>query len=374
MWMQRSWNGFGRTLVNPTGIRKLGTSSRPRVLLLDEIQLATNELEKLKESADVLHNETTSRKEFLRAISPGGPYDGIRGLYRHFGGAKSIQITGRFDQELVDALPSSLNFLVHNGAGYDQLDIPALSARDIQTANVPTVVNEASADTALFLLIGAMRRFALAMNELHTGKFNSQFPFRTASDPESKVLGIVGAGGIGQALAKKAAHALGMRILYHNRNRLPDAKETAGMPSGERMQYCHTLDELLESSDAVSLHCPITPETRHLMSDAQFSKMKQSAVLINTARGPVVDEAAMVHALDAGTIAGVGLDVYENEPKLHPGLLELAKSKALLLPHVATLSLETQTAMEATCLNNLMHGLASGKLAYTVREQEKIQF
>ncbi|WFD42887.1 glyoxylate reductase [Malassezia psittaci] len=254
------------------------------------------------------------------------------------------------------------------------VDISALSARGIQTANVPTVVNEASADTALFLLIGAMRRFPLAMNELHTGKFNSQFPFRTASDPESKVLGIVGAGGIGQAFAKKAAHALGMRILYHNRNRLSDAKETGGMPSGERMQYCETLSQLLESSDAVSLHCPITPETRHLISDEQFSKMKRSAVLINTARGPVVDEAAMVRALNAETIAGVGLDVYENEPKLHPGLLELAKSKALLLPHVATLSLQTQTAMEATCLNNLMHGLATGKLLYTVREQEGIRF
>ena len=254
------------------------------------------------------------------------------------------------------------------------VDIPALSARGIQAANVPVVVNEATADTALFLLIGAMRRFPLAMNELHTGNFNSRFPFRIASDPKSKVLGIVGAGGIGQTFAKKAAHALGMRILYHNRNRLSDARETDGMPSGERMHYCDTLDKLLENSDAVSLHCPITPETRHLMSDAQFSKMKRSAVLINTARGPVVDEAAMVRALQEGSIAGAGLDVYENEPKLHPGLLELAKSKAMLLPHVATLSLQTQTAMEATCLTNLMHGLATGKLSYTVREQENIQF
>lgn len=239
---------------------------------------------------------------------------------------------------------------------------------------MPTVVNEASADTALFLLIGAMRRFPLAMAHLRAGSFNQQFPFRTASDPEGKVLGIVGAGGIGQALAKKAANALGMQVIYHNRRQLSNEQEMAGMQSGTRMNYCASLDELLAKSDAVSLNCPLTPETRHLISDAQFAKMKRTAVLINTARGPVVDEEALVRALQQETIAGAGLDVYEHEPKVGEALRALGETRALLLPHVGTLSLQTQTAMEAACIDNLLHGLATGKLRYTVREQEGVAF
>lgn len=146
------------------------------------------------------------------------------------------------------------------------------------------------------------------------------------------------------------------------------------MPEGTRLQYCATLGELLEQSDAVSLHCPLTPETRQLISDAQLAQMKPTAVLINTARGPVVDEEALVRALEQQTIAGAGLDVYENEPSVHPKLLELAKTRAVLLPHVGTLSLQTQTDMEATCIRNLEHGLATGRLAYTVREQEGVAF
>lgn len=315
-------------------------------------------------------NEAKTRDELIQAFAPGGKYANIRGMYRHFGGARSIRISGRFDEELVGALPESLKFIVHNGAGYDQLDIPALSARGIQAANVPTVVNAATADTALFLLIGAMRRFPLAISQLHSGVFNQQFPFTSASDPEGKVLGIVGAGGIGQEFAQKAAHAFGMRVLYHNRRRRSEAQEQEGMPAGRPMTYVASLDELLEQSDAVSLNCPLTPETKHLISTPQFQRMKKTAVLINTARGPVVDEAALVHALEAGEIAGCGLDVYENEPAVHPKLLELASSKAMLLPHVGTLSLETQTNMEATCIRNLEHGLDTGALSYTVKEQE----
>ncbi|KAI3628282.1 hypothetical protein CBS14141_002283 [Malassezia furfur] len=348
-------------------VRALATASRPKVLLLDEIQLATKDLDRLAQTADVLRNDTQSRDEFLAAVGPGGKYADIRGLYRHFGGARSVRITGRFDEELVDKLPA-----VRERA--NPVDIPALTAKGIQAANVPTVVNEASADTALFLLIGAMRRFPLAMAHLRAGSFNQQFPFRTASDPEGKVLGIVGAGGIGQALAKKAANALGMHVIYHNRRQLSNEQETAGMPSGTRMNYCASLDELLAKSDAVSLNCPLTPETRHLISDAQFAKMKRTAVLINTARGPVVDEEALVRALQQETIAGAGLDVYEHEPKVGEALRALGETRALLLPHVGTLSLQTQTAMEAACIDNLLHGLATGKLRYTVREQEGVAF
>lgn len=256
------------------------------------------------------------------------------------------------------------------------VDIPALTARGIQAANVPTVVNVATADTALFLLIGAMRRFPLAMAQLHQGHFNQQFPQTVAEDAEGQVLGIVGAGGIGHTLAQKAAHALGMHVVYYNRRQLSPEKEAEGMPGGRPMRYCRSLDHLLQESDVVSLHCPLTPETKHLISDAQFKQMKPHAILVNTARGPVVDEEAMVRALESNTIAGVGLDVYEHEvrpttdqPSIHPQLMAMRTSKALLLPHVGTLTLQTQTAMEATCIRNLEHGLETGKLSYTVKEQ-----
>lgn len=345
-------------------------STRPQVLLMDEVQLAKKDLERLSSHAEVLRNHTQSRDELIRAFSPGGPFAQVRGMYRHFGGARSIRVSGRFDQELVDALPETLKFIVHNGAGYDQLDVPALTRRGVQVANVPTVVNEATADTALFLLLGALRQFPRAMGHMQQGHFHRHFSFMEASDPEGLTLGIVGAGGIGRTLARKAAHALGMHVVYYNRHRLSDELETQGMPEGARMEYALSLDALLGQSDVVSLHCPLTPQTRHMIGAAQLARMPSHAILINTARGPIVDEAALVDALERGVIAGAGLDVYENEPEVHPGLLRLATSKALLLPHVGTLSLQTQTDMEALCLRNLEHGLSTGRLLFTVKEQE----
>ena len=154
-------------------------------------------------------------------------------------------------------------------------------------ANVPTVVNEATADTALFLLLGALRQFPRAIGQMQAGKFNSQFSFRDASDPEGLTLGIVGAGGIGRTLARKAAHALGMHIVYHNRTRLSEELEMQGMPEGKRMEYALSLDSLLGQSDVVSLHCPLTPQTHHLIGAAQLARMPSHAILINTARGPI---------------------------------------------------------------------------------------
>lgn len=292
-------------------------SSRPQILLMDEIELAKTDLERLSAHADILHNETRSRGELMTAFQPGGRYSQVRGIYRHFGGTRSIKVSGRFDEELVQSLPLNLRFVVHNGAGYDQLDIPSLTHRGIQVANVPTVVNEATADTALFLLIGALRQFPRAMGDLQKGVFHQQFSFAQASDPEGLTLGILGAGGIGRTLARKAAHALGMHIVYHNRHRLTEEQETQGMPEGKKMEYALSLDSLLGQSDVVSIHCPLTPQTKGLISGPQLARMQPHAILINTARGPIVDEEALVHALDQGVIAGAGLDVYANEVCIH---------------------------------------------------------
>lgn len=248
------------------------------------------------------------------------------------------QVTGLFDAELVEGLPSELKFICHNGAGYDQsephhvlsldcelmkhsVDIAACTERRIQVSNVPTAVDDATADTALFLLLGAIRQFGLAQSNLRAGSFNAGLAL--SHDPKGKTLGVIGMGGIGRALATRC-RALGMDIRYHNRNRLsPDLEAGAKYVS---------VDELLRTSDVVSLNLPLNANTKHYMGRDQFKAMKRGAILINTARGGVVDEAALVQALDEGEIAGCGLDVYEEEPKIHEGLLR--SDKAFLLPHV----------------------------------------
>ena len=350
----------------------VAAAAKPKVLLLDQIKLATKELGQLSKLAEVVESTAKTRQELIDRFKSGGEYAQVVGIYRHFGGARSVKITGRFDAQLVSQLPPSLRFIVHNGAGYDQLDVNALSQKGIQASNVPTAVDDATSDVALYLLLGALRRFPLAKSQMNNGDFNSKFSFLDARDPRAKTLGIVGAGGIGRAFAYKASHALGMKVIYHNRNRLSSDVESQAAKGG--MQYVKTLDELLQQSDVVSLHCPLTPATKGLVGRQQLEIMKKEAVLINTARGPVVKEQELAEALEQGVIAGAGLDVFEAEPLIHPRLLALKDSKVELLPHVGTLTLETQTEMEAVCLRNLIHGLESGKLSFTVPEQKGVEF
>ncbi|SNX82777.1 related to 2-hydroxyacid dehydrogenase [Melanopsichium pennsylvanicum] len=348
------------------------SKDKPKVLLLDQVKLATTELSQLSNVANVVESTAKTRQELLDKFKNGGEYSDVVGIYRHFGGARSIKITGRFDEHLVSQLPQTLRYIVHNGAGYDQLDIQALSQKGIQASNVPSAVDDATSDVALYLLLGALRRFPMAKAQMKEGNFNSAFPFLDARDPRGKTLGVVGAGGIGRAFAHKASHALGMKVIYHNRNRLSPDVESQAAKGG--MQYIETLNQLLAQSDVVSLHCPLTPATNGLIGQQQLQAMKKDAILINTARGPVVKEEELAQALEEGIIAGAGLDVFEAEPKIHDRLLALKDSKVELLPHVGTLTLETQTEMEAVCLRNLMKGLETGKLGFTVPEQKDVNF
>ncbi|MCO5597316.1 hypothetical protein L7F22_051392 [Adiantum nelumboides] len=356
------------TITRQASIEK---ETLPKILLLDEVHLAKDELAELQGKATVLLSKAVSRAQLMAMLAPGGEYDDIAGIYRHFGAGRSVKLTGRFDAELVAALPQSLRFLVHNGAGYDQLDVAALSSRNIQASNVPKAVDDATSDIALFLLLGALRRIPAAQLQLAQGCFNSHFASTSARDPRGKVLGIVGAGGIGRALAYKASHALGMSVIYHNRRPLTIEEEEAAAKSG--MEYVPTLEGLLERADVVSLHCPLTQETRGLIGRAQLARMKPGAVLINTARGAIVKERELAEALENNVIGGAGLDVYEVEPAVHARLLA-QKDKVLLLPHIGTLTYETQREMEAVCLRNLIAGLDTGRLKFTVPEQQSVSF
>ncbi|KAL6717917.1 glyoxylate reductase [Lecanora helva] len=245
------------------------------------------------------------------------------------------------------------------GAGYDQVNVKDCTKAGIRVSNTPTAVDAATADTSLFLMLGALRGFSLPLMNLRKGEFRGKTAPPLGHDPEGKLLGILGMGGIGRDLKKKA-EALGMKVQYHNRNPLPvelsgDAKYVG-------------FEELLETSDVISVNVPLNEATRHMISTAQFKKMKDSVVIINTARGAVIDEAALVQALADGKVLSAGLDVYEEEPKIHRGLVE--NPHVLLLPHLGTWTVETQTKMELWNIDNVRSALETGKLKSPVPEQK----
>ena len=269
-------------------------------------------------------------------------------------------MTGRFDQELIGVLPSSLKFISHNGAGYDSIDASACASRGISVSNTPGAVDASTADTTLFLIIGALRRVHIPATALRAGKWRGRMCL--THEPEGKTLGILGMGGIGTAVARRAI-PFGMRVQYHNRTRVPTAQNPVGA------KYV-SFEELLRTSDVISVHLPLNASTRGLISREQFARMKDGVVLINTARGPIVNEDALVEALDGGKVWGAGLDVHEHEPKIHPGLI--GNENCVLLPHVGTGTLETQRKMEVLVCENIKNALERGCLKTPVFESKKM--
>ncbi|KAG8168851.1 hypothetical protein KVR01_001600 [Diaporthe batatas] len=340
-------------------------TSRPRVLQLGAIKHAHETWDAVGGIADIVVPRSTGRTGFL-AEAASGAFDGCLVAYRTFG---SVSITGRIDLDLLSALPPSLKYICHNGAGFDQIDVPACTSRGIKVSNVPTAVDDATADTAMFLMLGALRNFPLGVHNLRQGGWRGREDDGTlpalGHDPQGKSLGIVGMGGIGRNMAKKAL-AFGMRILYHNRTRLPEDVE-AELGGA---QYCD-FDTLLKTSDVLSLNLPLNPHTRHIISTRELAMVKPGVVIINTARGAVIDEAALVEALDSGRVASVGLDVYENEPDVHPGLL--ANPRALLVPHMGTWTVETEAKMEQWTMANVQTAINHGRLKSIVPEQRGME-
>ncbi|MCJ1407656.1 hypothetical protein MMC19_001727 [Ptychographa xylographoides] len=338
----------------------MSSSSKPRILLLGEIEHedAEKDWRSLSNLAELVTPKATSRADFIKECES-GELDGIVATFRTF---SSVTITGRVDTELIQALPKSLKYICHNGAGYDQIDVPDCTAHGIHVSNVPTAVDDATADTGIFLLIGALRGFNVPLLNLRKGEFRGKSAPALGHDPEGKLLGILGMGGIGRNMAKKL-RAFGMEVQYYNRKKL-----SVDLEAGAK--YVE-FEELLKTSDVISLNLPLSPKTRHIISTPQFKLMKPGVIIINTARGAVMDEAALVSALDNGTVASVGLDVYENEPEIHPGLM--SNDKVMLLPHMGTATVETQTAMEKWNISNVRMALEEGRLRSPVPEQSDMQ-
>lgn len=259
-------------------------------------------------------------------------------------------LTERVDAELLDAAGPQLQVVANVAVGYDNIDVPACVQRGVIATNTPGVLTEATADIAFALILMATRRTGEGERVIRSGRpWKWGMFYLLGSGLQGKTLGVVGMGGIGQATARRA-RAFGMEVIYQSRSEL--APEVAAELGARRVE----LDELLATSDVVSLHCPYSPTTHHLIGAPQLAAMRDSAYLVNTARGPIVDEAALVDALRDGQIAGAGLDVYEREPLVHSGLLEL--DNVALLPHLGSATVETRTAMANLAADNALAALA----------------
>lgn len=255
-------------------------------------------------------------------------------------------LTESVDAAVMDAAGPSLRIIANYAVGYNNIDVAAATARGIIVTNTPGVLTETTADLAWLLMMVTARRAGEGERWLRSGQWPGWAPMQLLGcDVYGQTLGIFGMGRIGRAMAKRA-RGFDMRVIYTDTQRLSPEEETEfGLRYVDKAA-------LLAESDFISIHCPFLPETRHAFGAVEFRAMKRTAILINSARGPIVDEAALADALRAGEIAGAGLDVYEDEPRVHQGLM--ACENAVLLPHLGSATLETRTRMAEIAVANIL--------------------
>ncbi|EGB16192.1 D-isomer specific 2-hydroxyacid dehydrogenase NAD-binding protein [Pseudodesulfovibrio mercurii] len=314
--------------------------ARPKVYITREIPRAGIDL--LRQAADVEVNtedRPVTREELFERIAD---CQGVIGL-----------LTERIDAAFFDAAPG-LKGYANYAVGFDNIDVPEATRRKLPVSNTPDVLTNATAECAWALLLAVARRVVESDAVMRSGDWPGWGPMQfIGGDVSGKTLGIVGAGRIGTAMARMS-RGFDMPVLYTSssgrRNAVLDAELNARLVPFE---------ELLEQSDFISLHTPLTPSTRHLFGAEAFRRMKRTAYLVNTARGPVIDEQALLAALRAGEIAGAGLDVYEHEPALTPGLAEL--TNVVLLPHIGSGTASARTDMSVLAARNLLAMLEGKK-------------
>ena len=275
-----------------------------------------------------------------RALEPDELHDAVRGA-----DAVVTMLHDTVDAAFLDAAGDGLRVVANVAVGYDNVDVEAARTRGVIVTNTPGVLTDATADLAIALLLAITRRVGEGERLIRSGEpWAWSIDFMLGRGLRGKTLGIVGFGEIGRAVAARA-RAFGLEVIYSKRSRGDEPGQVE-------------LDELLARADIVSLHCPLTPETRHLIDADALAAMRDDAYLINTARGPVVDEAALAAALRDGVIAGAGLDVFEREPEVDPGLPGL--ENVVLIPHLGSATVETRTAMAELAAANVVAVLAGG--------------
>ncbi|SER71079.1 glyoxylate reductase [Propionibacterium cyclohexanicum] len=279
-------------------------------------------------------------------------------LLDHVHGAEGVLsvLSDEVDEEFLTAAGSQLKVVANVAAGYNNIDVDACRRHGVVPTTTPGVLFDATADTAFGLLLMVTRRFGEAERLVRAGQpWRYRTTFMLGHSIEGKSIGLIGAGQIGTAMARRC-HAFGMSIYYAQEHPMKEPARSelgaVGLP----------VDELVASCDVVSLHCPLTAQTRHILDASRLASMKPGAYLINTARGACVDEAALVEALRSGPLAGAGLDVYEDEPTINPGLFGL--ENVVLLPHLGSANVETRTTMTQLAADNVDAVLA-GRPALT---------
>jgi lactate dehydrogenase-like 2-hydroxyacid dehydrogenase len=276
---------------------------------------------------------------------PLGP-DGLRAA---LSGADAVlcTVTDRLSADVLSVEPLRARLLANFGVGFNHIDVEAAKRRGLAVSNTPDVLTDATADIAMTLLLMVARRAGEGERHLRNGAWSGWRPTHMLGTQVSgKTLGLVGMGRIARAVAQRAHAGFGMKVIFHDPYPPPDEVVRA-LGAEQRPR----LEDVLEQADFVSLHCPANPETRHLMNRERLALMRRDAFLINTARGDVVDEAALVDALQAGHLAGAGLDVYEREPQVTPALLSM--ENVVLFPHLGSATRETRVAMGLRALENL---------------------
>jgi gluconate 2-dehydrogenase len=278
-------------------------------------------------------------------------------------GRAGLLCTGseRIDTALLAACPE-LKICANMAVGYNNFDIDAMTAAGVLASNTPDVLTETTADFGFTLLLAAARRVCESEHYLRAGKWNRwSYDMFAGQDIHGSTLGIIGMGRIGQGIARRGALGFGMQVIYHNRSRLDAATEAAC-----RARYV-SKQELLETADHVVLVVPYSAASHHTVGASELASMKPTAVLVNIARGGIVDDAALAEALREGRIAAAGLDVFEGEPQLHPALLQLPN--VVLTPHIASASVPTRLAMANLAADNLIDFLTTGKARTALNAQ-----
>jgi glyoxylate reductase len=255
-------------------------------------------------------------------------------------------LTDAIDAEVFDAVPSAKIF-ANYAVGFNNIDVKGAAERGITITNTPGVLTSAVAEFAIALMLAITKRIPESERFLRAGKYDGWGPeLLLGMDLEGKTLGILGAGRIGYEVAKRAHNGFGMKIVYYDIKQLPPLEADFGA------QFCSTPEEVLKVADVVSVHVPLLPETTHLINSERLNLMKKGAYLINTSRGPVVDEAALVEALKKGVIRGAALDVFEHEPALAPGLADL--ENVVITPHTASATDEARNEMSELAAKNIV--------------------
>ena len=318
----------------PSRAVSAATRSKPRLFVARRLSIDPRSVVGAEVDLDIWDDELPPpRTELLERMA-------------HADGAVTL-VTDRVDAELLAAAPA-LRVVANHAVGVDNVDVPACTARSVWVTNTPGAVTESTADLTWALILAVARRVHEGERLVREGRFRAWAPTMLLGlELRGATLGVVGLGRIGQAVARRA-EGFGMHVLH--------TSSRGGVP----------LDELLERSDVVTLHCPLNTGTRHLMDAQRLARMKRGAILINTSRGPVVDEAALVAALESGALGGAGLDVFENEPAIHPGLL--GREDVVLLPHLGSATHATRAQMATMALTDALRVLRGERPLHPVNE------